>query len=131
MPWHVSRVEAPLVFFERTADAPPPLTDTAPAAAMRARPLREIGVKEAYALALERDSVESYSEFVAAYASDPLAKRARALLAARREALTWRRTRMVGRSSHSDACAGYGTQVSSAGVTCSSCVIARGLWLAR
>ena len=95
VPWHVSRIEAPLVFFERTADAPPPLTDAAPAAAMRARPLREIGVKEAYALALERDSVESYSEFVAAYPGDPLAKRARAMLAARREALTWRRTRMV------------------------------------
>ncbi|HEY7382078.1 MAG TPA: caspase family protein [Beijerinckiaceae bacterium] len=95
VPWHVSRVKVPLVFFERTADAPPPLTDTAPAAAMRTRPLREIGVKEAYALALERDSVDSYSEFVAAFPGDPLARRARAMLAARREALTWRRTRMV------------------------------------
>ncbi|HEX2724414.1 MAG TPA: caspase family protein, partial [Beijerinckiaceae bacterium] len=95
VPWHVSRVEAPFVFFERTADAPPPLTDTSPAAAARARPLRDIGVKEAYALALERDSVESYSEFVSAYGNDPLARRARAMLAARREALTWRRTRVV------------------------------------
>jgi uncharacterized caspase-like protein len=95
VPWHVSRVEAPFVFFERTADAPPPLTDTSPAATARARPLRDIGVKEAYALALERDSVESYSEFVSAYGNDPLAKRARAMLAARREALTWRRTRVV------------------------------------
>src|SRR5215218_7074729 len=37
--------------------------------------------------------------------------------------------RACGRTSSPSA--DYGTQVSSAGVTCSSCVIARGLWLAR
>ena len=39
--------------------------------------------------------MQGYEEFLAAYPSDPLAKRIRGLLAARREAMTWRRTREV------------------------------------
>jgi uncharacterized caspase-like protein len=34
----------------------------------------------------------AYEDFLAAYPADPLAKRVGAILAARREAITWRRT---------------------------------------
>jgi hypothetical protein len=49
-------------------------------------------VQEAYAAALERDTLPGYEEFLAAYSGDPLAKRVRAIVAARREAITWLRT---------------------------------------
>ena len=42
--------------------------------------------------ALDRDTLEGYEEFLDAYASDPLAGRVRAIVAARREAITWRRS---------------------------------------
>jgi uncharacterized caspase-like protein len=92
VPWSTSRIAAPFAFFERAADAPPPPFKASEADAMRARPLRDLGVQDAYAAAIERDSLQGYEEFLAAYPSDPLAKRVRALLAARREAIVWRRT---------------------------------------
>jgi uncharacterized caspase-like protein len=92
VPWHASKVEASLVFFERAADAPPPAVAAEQAAAIRARPIRELGTQEAYAAALDRDTLEGYSDFIAAYPDDPMAARVRAIIAARREALTWRRT---------------------------------------
>src|SRR5262245_25715409 len=64
-------------------------------AAIRARPLRDLGTQEAYAAALERDTLDGYSEFLTAYPDDPMAARVRAIAAARREALTWRRSRLV------------------------------------
>ena len=95
VPWHASKVEASLVFFERAADAPAPAVSTEQTAAIRARPIRELAAQEAYIAALERDTLEGYGEFLAAYADDPMAGRVRAIIAARREALTWRRTRVV------------------------------------
>ena len=62
---------------------------------MQSRPLRDLGAQDAYASAIERDTLQGYEEFLAAYPSDPLANRIRALLAARREAMTWRRTYQV------------------------------------
>src|SRR6202165_889517 len=44
------------------------------------------------AAALERDSMQGYEDFLAAYPDDPLARRVRAIAAARREAITWLRT---------------------------------------
>ena len=49
-------------------------------------------MQDAYAAALERDTLQGYEDFLAAYPGDPLAKRVRAIVAARREAITWRRT---------------------------------------
>src|SRR5207248_3739633 len=51
--------------------------------------------QEAYVLALERDTLDGYVEFVDAYPSDPMARRVRAIIAARREAVTWRRSRVI------------------------------------
>jgi len=95
VPWHASKVQASLVFFERAADAPPPAVSVEEAAAIRARPMRDLGAQDAYVLALERDTIEGYSDFLAAYPDDPMANRVRAIIAARREAITWRRTRVV------------------------------------
>ncbi len=95
VPWDASRIAAPFVFFERAADAPPPALAPDRVDAMRSRPLQELGARDAYAAAIERDTLQGYEEFLAAYPSDPLAKRIRGLLAARREAMTWRRTREV------------------------------------
>jgi uncharacterized caspase-like protein len=95
VPWDASRIAAPFVFFERAADAPPPPLAPDRVDSMRSRPLQDLGARDAYAAAIERDTLQGYEEFVAAYPSDPLAKRIRGLVAARREAMTWRRTRVV------------------------------------
>ena len=95
VPWYASKVETSLVFFERASDAPPPAVSIEQTAAMRARPMRELGAQDAYAAALERDTLQGYLDFLAAYPDDPMAARVRAIVAARREAITWRRTRVV------------------------------------
>ena len=96
VPWDTSRIAVPLVFFERAPDAPPPALAADRVTAMRSQPLRELGAHDAYAAAIERDTLQGYEDFLAAYSDDPLANRVRALLAARREALTWRHTCRIG-----------------------------------
>ncbi len=94
VPWSVSRIEGSFAFFMRAADAPP-IADPARVAALGKRPLSEIGVQDAYAACLQRDTMQSYEDFVSAYPRDVLAKRVRVLIAARREALTWQRTALA------------------------------------
>jgi uncharacterized caspase-like protein len=96
VPWNASNIEVSFVFFERSADAPvetateekqekpPSISD---------EPIAELGPQQAYIAAVNRDTIEAYQEFITAYPENPLAKRARALVAARREAVTWRRSR--------------------------------------
>ncbi|MET0677129.1 MAG: caspase family protein [Bradyrhizobium sp.] len=91
VPWDSQKVDAGFTFFERAPDAPPPAAPDQ-SAALRDKPIRDLGVQDAYAAALERDTLPAYEEFLSAYAGDPLAKRVRAIAAARREAITWRRT---------------------------------------
>ena len=95
VPWDATRIAAPFVFFVRAADAPPPALAPDRVSAMRSQPLGDLGAQDAYAAAIERDTLQGYQEFLGAYPSDPLAHRVRALLAARREAITWRRTYSV------------------------------------
>src|SRR5215470_2921415 len=95
IPWHASKVETQVTFFERGPDAPPPAVAPEQTAAIRAKPLRELGATDAYAAALERDTVQGYDDFLTAYPDDPMAARVRGILAARREAITWRRTRLT------------------------------------
>ena len=95
VPWHASKVQEQVVFFERAADAPPPAVSPEQTAEIRARPIRELGAPDGYTVALERDTIDGYNEFVAAYPDDPMALRVRAIIAARREAITWRRTRII------------------------------------
>lgn len=91
VPWEVDRVDAHFMFFERAPDAPPPNANQN-LAVLRDRPLRELDVQQAYEAAIERDTIQGYQEFISVYPRDPLSRRVRALLAARREAITWRRT---------------------------------------
>ena len=93
VPWHASKVQSQFVFFERAPDAPPPAAAPDQMAALRSRPIRDLGERDAYTAALERDTLQGYQDFLAAYPDDPMAKRVRAIVAARREAITWRRSR--------------------------------------
>jgi hypothetical protein len=54
--------------------------------------MRRLGAHDAYMVALTRDTFDGYADFLADYWQDPMTKRVRALVAARREAITWRRT---------------------------------------
>lgn len=92
VPWNEQKISAPFSFFERGPDAPPPETAPDQVAAIRNKPIRDLGVQDAYAAALERDTLPAYEEFLAAYPGDSLSKRVMAIVAARREAITWRRT---------------------------------------
>lgn len=91
VPWDAAKVETPFVFFDRAPDAPPqPTAEQAEAA--RKKPIKEMGPQDAYAAVLERDTLQGYEDFLGAYPDDPMAKRVRVITAARREAITWRRT---------------------------------------
>jgi uncharacterized caspase-like protein len=94
VPWHAAKVQAPFVFFERTADAPQGAVSAEQQRAARARPIRDLGPGDAYAAALDRDTLQDYLEFLDAHPDDLMAPRIRAIVAARREAVTWRRTRL-------------------------------------
>lgn len=91
IPWDAEKVEARFVFFERAPDAPAaaPPEQTA---AIRNKPIRDFEAKDAFVAALERDTLPDYENFLIAFPNDPLAKRVRAIVAARREAMTWRRS---------------------------------------
>jgi uncharacterized caspase-like protein len=91
VPWDAGKIDTPFMFFNRAPDAPAQAPPDQ-AAAARSRPSRDLGVQDAYAAALERDSMPGYEDFLAAYPGDPLAKRVRAIVAARREAITWLRS---------------------------------------
>jgi len=88
IPWDAQKIDASFVFFDRKPDAPPAQAD----AVTRTKPIRDYSAQDAYAAALERDTMQGYEDYLQAYPNDPLAKRERAIVAARREAITWRRT---------------------------------------
>ena len=89
LPFSASRLGGPFYVFERAADAPPP----GPSLAETERqPLSSLSATDAYAAALERDTMKGYREFLAAYPKSDQARRVRAILAVRREAAYWRRT---------------------------------------
>src|SRR5260370_10241629 len=91
VPWNVGKIDAQFMFFNRAPDAPAQAPPDQ-VAAVRSRPIRDLGVQDAYAAALERDSMQGYEDFLTTYPGDPLARRVRAIVAARREAITWSRT---------------------------------------
>ena len=91
IPWYVSALNGPFFMTERAADAPPP-PNLMPLAEIRDKPLRDFrNVEDAYAAALERDTIEGYEQFLAIYPDSPFSRRIAAMLAARREAIIWRR----------------------------------------
>ncbi|WP_180982431.1 caspase family protein [Methylocella silvestris] len=89
-PWDTANISPPLILLEAAPNAPAAVAENY--AALQARPMRSFPTPgEAYAAALERDTIDGYQEFLSLYPKDPLARRVRALVAARREAITWRR----------------------------------------
>ncbi len=92
IPWHASKIEAPFKFLERTPTVSVGTNTPERAARFRLQPMRALGVQNAYATALMRDTFDAYTDFLADYWQDPMTKRVRALLAARRESITWERT---------------------------------------
>ena len=62
------------------------------AGADRAPAHSSFSAEDAYAAAVERDTLKGYREFLAAYPNSDQARRVRAILAVRREAAYWRRT---------------------------------------
>ena len=96
VPWSSSKLAGSFVFLQRSPDAPPPSPQQVTYEQIQRRPLREFPVAEAYTVAVARDTFEGYQDFLTAYPGSPYGARIRGLLAARREALSWRRTVNVG-----------------------------------
>ncbi|MDX8524436.1 caspase family protein [Mesorhizobium sp. MSK_1335] len=92
VPWNASKITKPFVFFDRAADAPAPKVSEAESRSNRTRAIRDFNAHDAYVAALDRDTMRGYEDFLVAYPHDPMAKRVRAIIAARREAITWRET---------------------------------------
>src|SRR6185312_1994390 len=92
VPWHAANIQKDFKFFERGPGAPQRSDAAEGTAWMRMRPMRSLSAGDAYFIALLRDTLDAYAEFVAEYWHDPMTKRVRAFLAARREAITWRRS---------------------------------------
>jgi uncharacterized caspase-like protein len=92
VPWDASKIETPFKFFERAPSAPARTDAPLRAASLRMQPMRVLGAQNAYTVALLRDTFDAYTDFLADYWQDPMTKRVRALLAARRESITWERT---------------------------------------
>src|SRR5580698_2597173 len=91
VPWSVTQIDGPFYMTERTADAPPP-PNVMPVAEVRSKPIRDFGsVDDAYAAALERDSIDGYEQFLAIYPNSPYSARVAAMIAVRREEIIWRR----------------------------------------
>src|SRR5439155_24084666 len=66
VPWDAEKIEASFMFFDRAPDAPAPAPQDQ-ATAARSKPIRDLGVQDAYAAALERDTVQGYEDFLGAY----------------------------------------------------------------
>lgn len=92
VPWDGSDVGTQFKFLERAPGAPQRADSPERTAAMRSQSMRSLGAQEAYLVALMRDTFDAYTDFLADYWHDPMTKRVRALLAVRRESITWRRT---------------------------------------
>src|SRR5499427_4440359 len=91
VPWYASKITQPFFFTERTADAPPP-PQVAASVELQSQPIRSFGGdQDAYVAAVERDTLSGYEEFIGGFPDSPMAGRVRALIAVRREAITWRR----------------------------------------
>jgi uncharacterized caspase-like protein len=86
IPWHSANLgDASFVFFEQAEAVAAPLV-------REVRRIEEVPAEEAYAIAVERDTIQDYQAFLRRYPDHRLARRVTALLAARREAIIWRRT---------------------------------------
>jgi uncharacterized caspase-like protein len=96
VPWDASKIESQFKFYDRAANAPLRADSSEHISSMRFQPMRSIGPHDAYMVALMRDTLDAYADFLADYWHDPMTRRVQALSAVRREAITWRRTFQAG-----------------------------------
>ena len=92
VPWDASNIQARFEFSKGDAGVSERADAPERTAWMRAQPMRKLSAQDAYWTALLRDTFDGYAEFLAEYWNDPMAKQIEALLAVRREAITWRRS---------------------------------------
>nr|WP_246408032.1 caspase family protein [Microvirga lupini] len=86
IPWHSANLgNASFAFFEPAESSATPLV-------REVRRIEEVPAEEAYAIAVEHDTIQYYQAFLRRYPDHQLSRRVTALLAARREAAVWRRT---------------------------------------
>ncbi|PST18931.1 peptidase C14 caspase catalytic subunit p20 [Rhizobium sp. JAB6] len=90
--WDASKFKNAFTFFDRGPDAPAAQVSSYDNAAIRTKAIRDFDERDAYFAALDRDTLQGYEDFLAAYPNDSMARRVRAIIAARREAITWRET---------------------------------------
>ncbi|WP_305069261.1 caspase family protein [Lichenibacterium dinghuense] len=90
VPWDSDKLTRSFTFFDRAPNAPAVGSAQVPFAALEKRPLAGFPPDQAYDVAVARDTLPAYTEFLAAFPNDPLARRVRLILAVRREALFWR-----------------------------------------
>ncbi|ASW06727.1 caspase family protein [Rhizobium sp. 11515TR] len=90
--WDASKFKNAFTFFDRGPNAPAAAVSSTEDVANRTKPIRDFDERDAYFAALDRDTLQGYEDFLAAYPNDSMARRVRAIVAARREAITWRET---------------------------------------
>lgn len=92
-PWENSRLAPPVRALALPVE---PVADAAPPPPRTERRMEGLPVEEAYALAIERDSIAGYQAFLRSYPDSVFTRRVQRLLAARREALVWNQTVRLG-----------------------------------
>ncbi|MBB4236990.1 putative caspase-like protein [Rhizobium esperanzae] len=88
--WNASKFRNAFTFFDRGPNPPAAQVSSYDNAAIRTKPIGDFDERDAYFAALDRDTMRGYEDFLAAYPNDSMARRVRAIIAARREAITWR-----------------------------------------
>lgn len=88
VPWHNSGLKSPAILGSVAAAGNGEAGHTAP--------ISSLPTQEAYLAALRRDTIDSYADYLADHWKEPEAKRIRALLAVRREAVIWQLTCSAG-----------------------------------
>ncbi|WP_407152801.1 caspase family protein [Bradyrhizobium sp. ORS 86] len=84
VPWHNSGLKSPALLGSVAA--------ASNAEARHTAPISGLPTQHAYLAALRRDTLDSYADYLADHWKEPEAKRIRALLAVRREAVIWQLT---------------------------------------
>lgn len=90
--WYSSNFDQQPVLVERSVDQLQHAHSLEREAWVRSQAMASLGPQEAYLAALIRDNFDAYADFLADHRRDPLGKRVLAMLAVRREAITWHRT---------------------------------------
>ncbi len=106
VPWMVSALGVEVRFFEATAEAPRMFLSALGVADLPVPPLepvqwtmdryRALSADEAYRIAIERDSLETYQWFGEAFPTYPLAGQIWQIINWRREAILWHRALVMG-----------------------------------